>query len=64
MHFISTIHCGGAGPRLATEFKDGRFNLRMSNTEQPLRLNMEDRGNNEAVRQHVSIIDSLIEVLA
>lgn len=47
---------------LSMEFSDWRFNLRMSNTEPLLRLNVESRGNEQIVRGHVGRIESLIEV--
>jgi phosphomannomutase / phosphoglucomutase len=46
---------------ISLEFSDWRFNLRASNTEPLLRLNVETRGNAEAVSRHVAEIEALIE---
>lgn len=43
------------------EFPDWRFNLRSSNTEKLLRLNVEARGNGLLVKEHIAIIESLIK---
>lgn len=45
---------------VSLEFDDWRFNLRASNTEPLLRLNIESRGDTEAVSQHLQEIESLI----
>lgn len=45
---------------LSMEFEDWRFNLRMSNTEPLLRLNIETRGDKNAVQVHLNMIESLI----
>ncbi len=45
---------------LSVAFKDWRFNLRASNTEALLRLNVETRGNSALVRQKVREIENLI----
>ncbi|MEW5973250.1 MAG: phosphomannomutase [Pseudomonadota bacterium] len=45
---------------ISLEFADWRFNLRGSNTEPLLRLNVETRGDMEAVNRHVSDIEALI----
>lgn len=47
---------------LSMEFSDWRFNLRMSNTEPLLRLNVETRGRREAVRGHVQMIEAILGV--
>lgn len=47
---------------ISMEFADWRFNLRMSNTEPLLRLNVESRGNKEAVQDHVRAIESMMEM--
>lgn len=45
---------------IGLEFADWRFNLRASNTEPLLRLNVETRGDAEAVSRHVGEIADLI----
>ncbi|HKB60707.1 MAG TPA: phosphomannomutase CpsG [Gallionellaceae bacterium] len=45
---------------ISLEFPDWRFNLRMSNTEPLLRLNVESRGDPARVRRQVAVIASLI----
>ena len=45
---------------VSVEFPDWRFNLRGSNTEPLLRLNVETRGNLTALRQRVADIEALI----
>ena len=49
---------------LSMEFPDWRFNLRMSNTEPLLRLNVETRGSQESVKKHIRMIQEIIEVKA
>ncbi len=46
---------------ISMEFSDWRFNLRMSNTEPLLRLNVETRGKPALVAQRVGEIESLIQ---
>ena len=46
---------------LSMDFADWRFNLRGSNTEPLLRLNVETRGDDEAVRRHVAVLEPLIQ---
>jgi phosphomannomutase / phosphoglucomutase len=46
---------------ISLEFPDWRFNLRASNTEPLLRLNVEARGDAAAVSRHVAEIAALIE---
>jgi phosphomannomutase/phosphomannomutase/phosphoglucomutase len=46
---------------LSMEFNDWRFNLRMSNTEPLLRLNVESRGNSSQVNRRVSEIENIIQ---
>jgi len=46
---------------ISLEFSDWRLNLRASNTEPLLRLNVESRGNLQTVKQHVSEIEALIQ---
>ena len=49
---------------VSVEFADWRFNLRGSNTEPLLRLNVEARGNSGIVKKHLTIIEKLIQVLS
>ena len=49
---------------VSLEFDTWRMNLRSSNTEPLLRLNVETKGDKEAVRKHVRAIESLIEAQA
>ncbi len=49
---------------VSLEFDTWRMNLRSSNTEPLLRLNVETRGDGEALRHQVHIIESLIEAQA
>lgn len=46
---------------VSIEFPEWRFNLRGSNTEPLLRLNVETRGDTLAVQQHVRTIETLIK---
>lgn len=46
---------------VSVEFPEWRFNLRGSNTEPLLRLNVETRGDSPAVIRHVSTIETLIK---
>lgn len=45
---------------ISMEFTDWRFNLRMSNTEPLLRLNVETRGDSALVAKYVNVIEKLI----
>jgi len=45
---------------VSLEFRDWRFNLRPSNTESLLRLNVEARGDSAAVSRHVAQLEELI----
>ena len=45
---------------ISLEFPDWRFNLRASNTEPLLRLNIETRGDSAAVTAHVAELEALI----
>ncbi|MCQ2031174.1 phosphomannomutase [Stutzerimonas zhaodongensis] len=47
---------------ISLEFDSWRFNLRGSNTEPLLRLNVETRGDEAALKRHVAEIEALIEV--
>ena len=42
-------------------FEDWRFNLRRSNTEPLVRLNVEGRGNADALEAHVSAIVDMLD---
>jgi phosphomannomutase/phosphoglucomutase len=46
---------------ISLEFPDWRFNLRSSNTEPLLRLNVESRGDVDSVSRHVSILENQIK---
>jgi len=46
---------------VSLDFGDWRFNLRQSNTEPLLRLNIETRGDTEAVQTHLATLTKLIE---
>ena len=46
---------------LSLEFSDWRLNLRASNTEPLLRLNIETKGNIQAVMQYVAKVEALIQ---
>lgn len=59
-HFIPHARDIDRTDGVSLEFDDWRFNLRASNTEPLLRLNIESRGNVEAVSRHVREIESLI----
>jgi phosphomannomutase len=49
---------------VSLEFENWRFNLRASNTEPVIRLNVESRGDEALMRQKVSEILALIDELA
>ncbi len=49
---------------VSLEFEDWRFNLRASNTEPVIRLNVESRGHTELMQEKVSEILALIDDLA
>lgn len=61
-------HLAKLGPKedrtdgLSLEFKDWRMNLRASNTEPLLRLNVEARGDADEVKRRVEEIEAFIEV--
>jgi phosphomannomutase/phosphomannomutase/phosphoglucomutase len=59
-HFASTCLVRDETDGISMEFADWRFNLRMSNTEPLLRLNVEARGDAETVARQVNIIEKLI----
>ena len=46
---------------VSMEFADWRFNLRMSNTEPVIRLNIETRGDKQGLREHQEALLQLIE---
>ena len=53
---MGTAHPTG----LSLEFKDWRFNLRMSNTEPVIRLNVESRGDLELMQEKTAELLALI----
>ena len=61
-HFAPSCLLRDETDGVSMEFADWRFNLRMSNTEPLLRLNVETRANVAAVAEHVSAIEELINV--
>jgi len=74
-HYVSPSPAGGGvGVReipvvdrtdgVSVEFADWRFNLRGSNTEPLLRLNVETRGDIPAVAHHVHQLETLIKETA
>jgi phosphomannomutase/phosphomannomutase/phosphoglucomutase len=60
-HFTSSCIKLDKVDGLSMEFNDWRFNLRMSNTEPLLRLNVESRGNSSQVNRRVSEIENIIQ---
>ena len=46
---------------VSMEFTGWRFNLRMSNTEPVIRLNIETRGDKQSLREHQEALLQLIE---
>jgi len=63
-HFAQTCIKRDETDGVSMEFKDWRFNLRMSNTEPLLRLNVEARGDPALVNKQVKNIEELIQVSA
>jgi len=61
MHFQSESPFIDRTDGVSAEFADWRFNLRGSNTEPLLRLNVEAREDEQAVKQHVGEIETLIK---
>ncbi|HEY5993169.1 MAG TPA: phosphomannomutase CpsG [Gallionellaceae bacterium] len=59
-HFMQSCLKRDETDGVSMEFTDWRFNLRMSNTEPLLRLNVEARGDSSLVRNQVKIIEELI----
>jgi phosphomannomutase len=59
-HFMSELPCLDETDGLSMAFTEWRFNLRGSNTEPLLRLNIESRANAQLVQQKVDEISSLI----
>ena len=60
-HYLGDVIAIDATDGLSMEFKDWRFNLRSSNTEPVLRLNVESKGNEQLMRQKTEEILSLID---
>jgi phosphomannomutase len=63
-HYATTCVSRDETDGLSMEFIDWRFNLRTSNTEPLLRLNVEARGNSALVKQHLSAIENIIKAPA
>ena len=61
-HFSSLLPAVGRTDGISLEFADWRLNLRSSNTEPLLRLNVESRGNAKLVADRVREIEALIGV--
>ena len=59
-HFVSSCLSQDETDGLSMEFADWRFNLRMSNTEPLLRLNVESRANQESVARHTRTLQMII----
>ena len=59
-HFAPSCINQDATDGLSMEFSDWRFNLRMSNTEPFLRLNVEARGSSELVVKHARLIKAIV----
>jgi phosphomannomutase/phosphoglucomutase len=47
---------------ISLEFADWRFNLRGSNTEPLLRLNVETRADADSIKHHVATLENLIKI--
>ena len=69
-HYASDTPSGMAGGEypdidttdsISLEFSDWRLNLRASNTEPLLRLNVESRGNQQTVEKRTADIETLIK---
>lgn len=60
-HFAAQLPAIDTTDGLSMEFADWRFNLRGSNTEPLLRLNVETRRDANALDQHVSKLEGLIQ---
>ena len=60
-HFESSALVTDATDGISMEFKEWRFNLRMSNTEPLVRLNLETRSDDELLQKCLAEISSLIK---
>lgn len=60
-HYIERCDRFDTTDGLSFEFTEFRFNVRTSNTEPLLRLNVETRGNNELLQQELQTLNSLIK---
>lgn len=60
-HYIERCDRFDSTDGLSFEFAEFRFNVRTSNTEPLLRLNVETRGNNELLQQELQTLNSLIK---
>jgi phosphomannomutase len=48
---------------ISMEFADWRFNLRKSNTEPLIRLNLEVRGKNESLQKRITELETIIDLV-
>ncbi len=60
-HFKSSVLVTDTTDGISMEFKEWRFNLRMSNTEPLVRLNLETRSDDQLLNKRLVEITSLIE---
>lgn len=60
-HYLDKMPAVDRTDGISLEFPDWRMNLRSSNTEPLLRLNVEARGDNDAVSRHVENIEKIIK---
>ena len=60
-HFESSVLSTDTTDGISMEFEEWRFNLRMSNTEPLVRLNLETRSDEPLLKKRLAEISSLIE---
>ena len=60
-HFESSVLSSDTTDGISMEFEEWRFNLRMSNTEPLVRLNLETRSDDPLLKKRLAEITSLIE---
>ena len=60
-HFESSVLFTDTTDGISMEFEEWRFNLRMSNTEPLVRLNLETRSDDPLLKKRLAEITSLIE---
>ena len=60
-HFESSVLLTDTTDGISMEFEQWRFNLRMSNTEPLVRLNLETRSDDPLLKKRLAEITSLIE---